>query len=163
MRILTYTDDLRGDETLKKAYEEAKKLENSIRKLKIASLMENKTLICIAGMQGAGKTTLMKNFYGLKGDELSIELGRGERIPVLITETDVSEPVMKAIRVQKNDAGEYSAVECEVEAKEFANASKARITASCIWRCLYYRHTYNSMVSFMLLPGFERKTITGKS
>ena len=76
LRILTYTDDLRGDETLKKAYEEAKKLENSIRKLKIASLMENKTLICIAGMQGAGKTTLMKNFYGLKGDELSIELDR---------------------------------------------------------------------------------------
>ena len=25
LRILTYTDDLRGDETLKKAYEEAKK------------------------------------------------------------------------------------------------------------------------------------------
>lgn len=158
LRILTYTDDLRGDETLKKAYEEAKKLENSIRKLKIASLMENKTLICIAGMQGAGKTTLMKNFYGLKGDELSIELGRGERIPVLITETDVSEPVMKAIRVQKNDAGEYSAVECEVEAKEFANASKGEDNSILYLEMLVpYRHTYNSMVSFMLLPGFEKK------
>ena len=120
--------------------------------------MENKTLICIAGMQGAGKTTLMKNFYGLKGDELSIELGRGERIPVLITETDVSEPVMKAIRVQKNDAGEYSAVECEVEAKEFANASKGEDNSILYLEMLVpYRHTYNSMVSFMLLPGFEKK------
>ena len=85
LNILTYTDELRSDTALKQAYEKAKELENSIRKLKIASLMENKTLICVAGMQGAGKTTLMKNFYGLKGDALSIELGRGERIPVLIT------------------------------------------------------------------------------
>ena len=105
LNILTYTDELRSDTALKQAYEKAKELENSIRKLKIASLMENKTLICVAGMQGAGKTTLMKNFYGLKGDALSIELGRGERIPVLITETDVTAPVMNAIRIQKNEAG----------------------------------------------------------
>ena len=61
LRILTYTDELRGDTALKQAYEKAKELENSIRKLKIASLMENKTLICVAGMQGAGKTTLMSS------------------------------------------------------------------------------------------------------
>ena len=132
LKILTYTDELRSDTALKQAYEKAKELENSIRKLKIASLMENKTLICVAGMQGAGKTTLMKNFYGLKGrfyqllpgDALSIELGRGERIPVLITETDVTAPVMNAIRIQKNEAGEYAAVECNMEANEFAHASK---------------------------------------
>lgn len=157
LKILTYTDDLRGDETLKKAYEEAKKLENSIRKLKIASLMENKTLICIAGMQGAGKTTLMKNFYGLKGEELSIELGRGERIPVLITETDVTAPVMNAIRVQKNEAGEYAAVECRMEANEFAHASKGGDNSILYLEMFVpYRHTLNSAVSFMLLPGFEK-------
>ena len=64
LRILTYTDELRGDTALKQAYEKAKELENSIRKLKIASLMENKTLICVAGMQGAGKTTLLKILTG---------------------------------------------------------------------------------------------------
>lgn len=157
LRILTYTDELRGDTALKQAYEKAKELENSIRKLKIASLMENKTLICVAGMQGAGKTTLMKNFYGLKGDELSIELGRGERIPVLITETDVTAPVMNAIRVQKNEAGEYAAVECRMEANEFAHASKGE-DDSILYLEMFvpYRHTHNSAVSFMLLPGFEK-------
>lgn len=157
LRILTYTDELRGDTALKQAYEKAKELENSIRKLKIASLMENKTLICVAGMQGAGKTTLMKNFYGLKGEELSIELGRGERIPVLITETDVTAPVMNAIRVQKNEAGEYAAVECRMEANEFAHASKGE-DDSILYLEMFvpYRHTHNSAVSFMLLPGFEK-------
>lgn len=157
LRILTYTDELRDDTALKQAYEKAKELENSIRKLKIASLMENKTLICVAGMQGAGKTTLMKNFYGLKGDELSIELGRGERIPVLITETDVTAPVMNAIRVQKNEAGEYAAVECRMEANEFAHASKGE-DDSILYLEMFvpYRHTLNSAVSFMLLPGFEK-------
>lgn len=157
LRILTYTDELRGDTALKQAYEKAKELENSIRKLKIASLMENKTLICVTGMQGAGKTTLMKNFYGLKGEELSIELGRGERIPVLITETDVTAPVMNAIRVQKNEAGEYAAVECRMEANEFAHASKGE-DDSILYLEMFvpYRHTHNSAVSFMLLPGFEK-------
>ena len=157
LKILTYTDELRGDTALKQAYEKAKELENSIRKLKIASLMENKTLICVAGMQGAGKTTLMKNFYGLKGDALSIELGRGERIPVLITETDVTAPVMNAIRVQKNEAGEYAAVECNMEANEFAHASKGEDNSILYLEMFVpYRHTHNSAVSFMLLPGFEK-------
>ena len=157
LKILTYTDELRGDTALEQAYEYAKTLENSIRKLKIASLMENKTLICVAGMQGAGKTTLMKNFYGLKGDALSIELGRGERIPVLITETDVTAPVMNAIRVQKNEAGEYVAVECRMEAKEFAHASKGEDNSILYLEMFVpYRHTNNSAVSFMLLPGFEK-------
>ena len=144
LKILTYTDELRGDTALKQAYEKAKELENSIRKLKIASLMENKTLICVAGMQGAGKTTLMKNFYGLKGDALSIELGRGERIPVLITETDVTAPVMNAIRIQKNEAGEYAAVECNMEANEFAHASKGEDNSILYLEMFVpYRHTYN--------------------
>ena len=157
LKILTYTDELRDDTALKQAYEKAKELENSIRKLKIASLMENKTLICVAGMQGAGKTTLMKNFYGLKGEELSIELGRGERIPVLITETDVTAPVMNAIRVQKNEAGEYAAVECRMEANEFAHASKGEDNSILYLEMFVpYRHTHNSAVSFMLLPGFEK-------
>lgn len=99
----------------------------------------------------------MKNFYGLKGDELSIELGRGERIPVLITETDVTAPVMNAIRVQKNEAGEYAAVECRMEANEFAHASKGE-DDSILYLEMFvpYRHTHNSAVSFMLLPGFEK-------
>lgn len=157
LKILTYTDELRDDTALKQAYEKAKELENSIRKLKIASLMENKTLICVAGMQGAGKTTLMKNFYGLKDDALSIELGRGERIPVLITETDVTAPVMNAIRVQKNEAGEYAAVECRMEANEFAHASKGEDNSILYLEMFVpYRHTHNSAVSFMLLPGFEK-------
>ena len=65
LKILTYTDELRSDTALKQAYEKAKELENSIRKLKIASLMENKTLICVAGMQGAGKTTNGAKLAGL--------------------------------------------------------------------------------------------------
>ena len=59
LNVLSCTDELRGNENLKDAYEQAKTLEGSIRKLKIASLMEKRTLICVSGMQGAGKTTMI--------------------------------------------------------------------------------------------------------
>lgn len=76
---------------------------------------------------------------------------------MLITETDVTAPVMNAIRVQKNEAGEYAAVECRMEANEFAHASKGE-DDSILYLEMFvpYRHTHNSAVSFMLLPGFEK-------
>ena len=64
---------------------------------------------------------------------------------------------MNAIRIQKNEAGEYAAVECNMEANEFAHASKGEDNSILYLEMFVpYRHTYNSAVSFMLLPGFEK-------
>ena len=158
LNVLSCTDELRGNENLKDAYEQAKTLEGSIRKLKIASLMEKRTLICVSGMQGAGKTTMIKNFYGLKTENLNICLGRGERIPVMITEKDIQEPLMQASVIERGENGTYTVTDREMEPEEFAKAS-AGGDGSILYLelCVPYRHLNNSGVSFVLLPGFEKK------
>lgn len=70
-------DDPGKDNDMQHAARMARELMGSVRKIKLASLMYERTLICVSGMQGAGKTTLMKHFYGLDDDCLNISLERG--------------------------------------------------------------------------------------
>ena len=57
----------------------------ALRKIVIANEMMGKGIICISGLQGAGKSTLMKNFYGLSDEYFNIKTGVGEKIPVDIS------------------------------------------------------------------------------
>lgn len=45
--------------------------------------MMGKGIICISGLQGAGKSTLMKNFYGLSDEYFNIKTGVGEKFQFL--------------------------------------------------------------------------------
>ena len=159
MKLLPCTEYLRRDEATKEAYSFAEGIFCSIRKLFIASMMYNKTLICVSGLQGAGKTTLMRNFYGLDSKFLDSTRGRGERVPVLITEKkDIKTPKMYAIRIDKDDNGFYYQREIELSADEYLSASKGE-DSKIMYLELFvpYTHTNNEGVSFMLLPGFEKK------
>ncbi len=159
MKLLSCTEYLRRDEATKEAYSFAEGIFGSIRKLFIASMMYNKTLICVSGLQGAGKTTLMRNFYGLDSKFLDPTRGRGERVPVLITEKkDIKTPKMYAIRIDKDDNGFYYQREIELSAEEYLSASKGE-DSKIMYLELFvpYTHTNNEGVSFMLLPGFEKK------
>lgn len=159
MKVLSCTEYLRRDEATKEAYSFAEAIFGSIRKLFIASMMYNKTLICVSGLQGAGKTTLMRNFYGLDSKFLDPTRGRGERVPVLITEKkDIKTPKMYAIRIDKDDNGFYYQREIELSADEYLSASKGE-DSKIMYLELFvpYTHTNNEGVSFMLLPGFEKK------
>ena len=159
MKLLPCTEYLRRDEATKEAYSFAEGIFGSIRKLFIASMMYNKTLICVSGLQGAGKTTLKRNFYGLDSKFLDPTRGRGERVPVLITEKkDIKTPKMYAIRIDKDDNGFYYQREIELSADEYLSASKGE-DSKIMYLELFvpYTHTNNEGVSFMLLPGFEKK------
>ena len=103
IRLLSTTEKLRVNALTKDAYKYAEELFPLLRKLLIASMMHNKYIVCVSGLQGAGKTTLMKNFYDISDDFMNVSLGRGERIPVLITEGDVTEPNARAIIIDKNE------------------------------------------------------------
>lgn len=159
MKILSCTEYLRRDEATKEAYSFAEGIFGSIRKLFIASMMYNKTLICVSGLQGAGKTTLMRNLYNLDSKFLDPTRGRGERVPVLITEKkDIKAPKMYAIRIDKDNDGFYYQRECELSADEYLSASKGEDSKNMYLELLVpYTHTYNAGISFMLLPGFEKK------
>lgn len=159
MKILSCTEYLRRDEATKEAYTFAESIFGSLRKLFIASMMYNKTLICVSGLQGAGKTTLMRNFYNLDSNFLDPTRGRGERVPVLITEKkDIKVPKMYAIKIDKDNDGYYYQREIELTADEYLSASRGE-DSKIMYLELFvpYTHTYNEGISFMLLPGFENK------
>lgn len=159
MKLLSCTEYLRRDTATKEAYTFAEEIFESIRKLFIASMMYNKTLICVSGLQGAGKTTLMRNFYHLDGQFLDPTRGRGERIPVLITEkSNIKAPTMYAIRIDKDSDDNYYQQSIELSAEDYISASKGE-DSKIMYLELYvpYMHTFNEGMSFMLLPGFEKK------
>lgn len=155
-------DDPGKDNDMQHAARMARELMGSVRKIKLASLMYERTLICVSGMQGAGKTTLMKHFYGLDDDCLNISLERGEEIPVFITEkedmTADKKPELYAIRIMKDANGEYHQQELEMSPEEFRNASKGTDAATLYLELrVPYKHTGNEKTSFVLLPGFEAR------
>ena len=156
--LLSTTESLRSIN--EDAFKNAEMLFSSLRKLFIASMMHNKRLICISGLQGAGKTTLMKNFYGITDDFMNVSLGTGERVPVLITEGAVREPNIHAIAV-RNDDGNYKEIPIHYENDDIEgiiHATKGEDkTIMYVEIIVPYKHTYNDGVSFMLLPGFETK------
>ena len=138
----------------------ARTLTESMRKIKLASLMYERTLICVSGMQGAGKTTLMKHFYGLDDDCLNISLQRGEGIPVFITEDPDMEPGKKpklyAVRIAKDAEGDYIQQNLEMTPEQFREASKGFDAATLYLELrVPNRYTKNKNVSFVLLPGYE--------
>lgn len=159
MKILSCTEYLRRDEATKEAYTFAESIFGSLRKLFIASMMYNKTLICVSGLQGAGKTTLMRNFYNLDSNFLDPTRGRGERVPVLITEKkNIKAPKMYAIKIDKNNDGLYYQREIELSADEYLSASKGE-DSKIMYLELFvpYTHTNNEGISFTLLPCFEKR------
>ena len=66
-----------------------------MRRLLLSQTLGKYSLLAVAGTQGAGKTTLIKSLYDLKGEDagwLKANEGRGEIYPILITEGDPAAP-----------------------------------------------------------------------
>lgn len=156
IRLLSTTEKLRVNALTKDAYKYAEELFPLLRKLLIASMMHNKYIVCVSGLQGAGKTTLMKNFYDISDDFMNVSLGRGERIPVLITEGDVTEPNARAIIIDKNEEGNYFRTDKCLNKDEIINATKGE-DPRIMYMEITVPYKYEISVSFMLLPGFEKK------
>ena len=160
--ILKYVEEMNS--TSDKEY--AEKIDNvkkAIRKITIANEMMGRTVIAVTGMQGMGKSTLMKNFYGLSSKYFAIDSGRGERIPVFITETDgISEPEMYRCVLKANDNGDFEFAQEKVDSEEsFCEYAKAKDeNTSVMYLELKVPRKYTisgEKISFALLPGFEMK------
>lgn len=133
----------------------------ALRKIVIANEMMGKGIICISGLQGAGKSTLMKNFYGLSDEYFNIKTGVGKKIPVFICENgECKGPEMYAMTLEKQDAGTYIRKNVKMNAEDFRNASSGEETNLNIMYLelrVPYKHLNNESYAFMLLPGFEKK------
>ncbi len=80
-------------------------------------------------------------------------------MPVLITEKkDIKAPKMYAIKIDKDNDGNYYQREIELTADEYLSASRGE-DSKIMYLELFvpYAHTNSEGISFMLLPGFEKK------
>lgn len=128
----------------------------NLRKLYITSLFRNKTIICISGLQGVGKTTMMRIFYDLDSKFLPGTLGRGERLPVFFSEKDIKAPEMHAVRIVRDDNHVYSKQDSIVTSQDYDSLSKGEDESVLYLEIIVpYKYTSSENVSFMLLPGYE--------
>jgi hypothetical protein len=65
-----------------------------VKNIAVTSALSQRFLYAVAGHQGTGKTTLLREAYGLDGTWLRPNAGRGETLPILVTESrSVTSPV----------------------------------------------------------------------
>lgn len=161
--LLDYTDRMRASADAHRRIRSAHQdLLQNIRKIALANNLSKpgRSIICITGLQGSGKTTLMKNFYQIDDSLMDIAMGRGEKLPVLITEyEDCSEPTFYAFCVEKNGEN-YNEISKKINAEEFKSFASVKdedATVMYLEIRVPFKHTRTENVSFMLLPGYERK------
>ena len=158
-KLLFCSENIEGSNT-KELMESNRAIKHALRKIIIANEISDRMIICVTGLQGTGKTSLMKNYYDIDDSAMNIALGRGERLPVLITEDDVSDINMYAVGIEKTTDG-YSTKRVAVTTEDFVEFSKAEDEDSTIMYMelvVPRKYVDNSVkVSYMLLPGYEKK------
>lgn len=136
---------------------ETDKMQDLHNKLALTVLTQEKYLLAITGLQGSGKTTLIKRLYNLDNTYLRDNLSRGEVIPILITESNISEPEGYVVESNYTEKDGFFINTKFVNPDEFDRISKSPFKEE-IWLELKvpFRHFNDDRRSFILLPGFEK-------
>lgn len=146
------------ERTMRKSHE---RIKGALRKIIIANEMMGKGIICISGLQGAGKSTMIKNFYGMSDEYFNITLGVGEKIPVLISESsECTYPETYAVCLNKDQNGNYQRDYIKMNSEEFRKAFAGNDSNQDIMYLelrVPYKHLKNESYAFMLLPGYQKK------
>ena len=156
-----FMDDITVGTDKKQLRDSVRQLMESIRKISIATLLMRKQVICITGLQGVGKSSLIKTLYDLPYGLLNIGNRIGEKVPVIISEIEsCAEPKAYKVVLEKNPLTQkYEERSIEISAGEFCESSASRDseTAPLYMKLeVPFRIIRNEITCFMLLPGFER-------
>lgn len=148
-KLIKFTSNF--DEQERKAVDA---LESLARKMEISSYIHQKNIIAVTGMQGSGKSTLIKALYDLPDGILATNSARGEKIPVFITES----------KYLQN--GEYKArqviflhgsrKENEIDVSELSATSREGGNVAYLELFVPQRYFTCENAGFVLLPGFEK-------
>ncbi|QSR17452.1 hypothetical protein [Novosphingobium sp. KA1] len=146
-------------------------LRTVMRRLLLSETLGGYSLLAIAGTQGAGKTTLIKTLYDLKGEDaawLNPNEGRGETHPILITESDDDGPVRGFVWRLKEDNGRriVERVSLLEEEGSLERAQAAFQDAACnsATSALLVELSFPARLGlgkhkgWLLLPGYETQT-----
>ncbi|PMX27526.1 MULTISPECIES: hypothetical protein [unclassified Pseudomonas] len=132
---------------------EREKIRAVLRKLLVIREMHATYFICVGGTQGAGKTHLLRELYGLD-DWLQDNPGRGECRPLFILERDCEASYARGV----DEYGEEHEINQETLAKELRSFSTGE--RFLLLRLYVPRRHFSDGFGFLLLPGYERLSRT---
>ena len=103
-KLLTIAEQLDSDKESGSMSFVTKNLFKGIRKIIIANELSENNTVCVSGLQGVGKSTMLKNLYDLSDEAMNISIGRGEKLPILIKESsDLNDVEMYSISMEKKN------------------------------------------------------------
>lgn len=128
-----------------------------LNELALTRLTSDRQMLAVTGLQGAGKTTIIKRLYELDERFLPENLSRGEQLPVLISEWDKEETCGFVCRSVLDEEKRIHIETTEITSEEFKKKSMNPKTED-IWLELKvpYRYLKDENKSIALLPGFEK-------
>jgi len=134
-------------------------IKSIIKRVYIATALHDKTVFSIMGGQGAGKTKLLRSLYDLDTRWLSDNEGRGEKLPVLILESnEITEAYASIDKLTEDESG-YLIIEQGAKVlspEDFQQAIRGEFTNSLLPTLNVPRRYFNDNKSgFILLPGYE--------
>lgn len=129
------------------------------RKMEVSALVQQREVIAVAGMQGVGKTTFIKNLYGLPDEVLRISSERGEVVPVFVTEKGSLEQGQYTARIVSSVDGKFESEDIEIT--EIAEKSRRPGDVAYIELFVPYTCFNRDNGGFVLLPGFEKNIQRG--
>ena len=141
--------------------DEKNDIRQSLRKLIIAEAIQKKHIICVTGLQGVGKTSLMQNYYGIDFSKMNISEARGEKLPIMISEKkDSQEVTFYSVEIKKDGNNPYKRIRTPVNSEDFCERTKNISENSDVMYLemeVPYKYIKNESCSFLLLPGFEKR------
>lgn len=123
-----------------------------LRRTTIPEILSNRYLVAVAGAQGAGKTTLIREIYNLDDTWLGSNPGQGEHVPVLVLEDEKAESARGwAIEINGADL-----VEQPISPEDFQRSLRGltgrRLLLGLTVPATLFGETDRG---FLLLPGYE--------
>jgi len=134
---------------------ELNNLKSILKKLGTLQILNDRYTIAVSGLQNVGKTTLMKKNYNLPNEILPENQGRGEKIPVLITEEN-NQSSFSTYVIEINESNSFDILSREITWDEF-NQLALDPHPECIMLELKVPEKLfkGTSKSFILLPGIE--------
>lgn len=128
------------------------KLKSIAGRIYYSEILANRQVVAIAGLQGVGKSTLLGNYLGLSGTYFPENVGRGEKVPVLISWTKELSLSEWVIEVQD---GDLRMLQREVSEDEFRRSVTGGGNAILMEVGLPHEYLEAGGSSLLLLPGLE--------
>ena len=133
---------------------------NVLRHTLTAEMLSTRHMVAIAGTQGTGKTTLVRNLYDLDSEWMLASWGQGERMPVFIVEDrEAKAPKGRITSVVKDHKTGSKRKTRLVEPAEWRDALRTDDGDVLLMELLvpprFFLDAEPQRAGLLLLPGFE--------